>query len=572
MSITTPERISSRIIAIGLATVTIAVYTQSVTDPVNVTKLFLLGGFAFAAFGASVRNLSISVLRNHRFPFIALTCFLLAAISTLWASSAPFTQSLYGVYGRNNGFLLYLLLAIVFISTLLIHTQSLFTQFLVALAVAGISNVLYALWVLAFGDFLGWSNPYGNLLGTLGNPNFIGSFFGMFSALLFSFLLAPSSSKTIKTGSIVFLPLVFIGIIQSHAVQGKVLFVTGFAITTFYWVRDRFKNVVVSVLYLASLATGFIFALFGTLQKGPLSALLYKETVSLRGEYWHSGWNTGLTNPFFGAGFDSLGDWYRRSRRESALTFPGVDTVINAAHNVYLDMFAFGGWPLFISYVLIAIIVLASIVRFTIRNRKFDPVFVSLTGVWLCYQLQSTISINQIGLAIWGWAFGGAIIAYEFNDSKGLPPTLPPETPKGRTAKQAKRSSSSNVVGPGLVAGLAAVMGLMLAAPPLSADMKWRSAQISKSAKLVEETLQPSYLNPVNTFEFNNIVGVFETNGLFDLAHAYGLKAVAFNPDSFEAWRNLYQLSRSTEEERVLSVSNMKRLDPLNPKVEAINR
>ena len=572
MAITTSERTSSRIIAIGLATVTIAVYTQSVTDPVNVTKLFLLGGFAFAALGASVRNFSISILISHRFPFIAIAGFLLAAISTLIASSAPFTQSLYGVYGRNNGFLLYLLLVIIFISTLLIRSQSLFTQFLLALAVAGILNVIYALWVLAFGDFLGWSNPYGNLLGTLGNPNFIGSFFGMFSALLFSFLLAPSSSKTIKVGTIVLLPLVFIGIIQSHAVQGKVLFVTGFAITTFYWVRDRLKNVVISVLYLAFLATGFIFALYGTLQKGPLSALLYKETVSLRGEYWHSGWNTGLSNPFFGAGFDSLGDWYRRSRRESALTFPGVDTVINAAHNVYLDMFAFGGWPLFICYTLIACIVLISVIRFTIRNRKFDPIFVSLTGVWLCYQLQSTISINQVGLAIWGWAFGGAIIAYEMNNAKGLPPIASSETPKGRTAKQAKQSSSQNVVSPGLLAGIAAVIGLILAAPPLSADMKWRSAQISQSAKQVEETLQTSYLNPINTFEFNNIVGVFETNGFSDLAHKYGLKAVAYNPDSFEAWRNLYQLSRSSEKERALSLSNMKRLDPLNPNVGVIKK
>jgi hypothetical protein len=96
---------------------------------------------------------------------------------------------------------------------LLIKTQSLFTRVLVALAVAGITNVAYALWVLAFGDFIGWSNPYGNLLGTLGNPNFIGSFFGMFSALLFAYLLAPSSTKIIRVSSFLLLPLVFLGII-----------------------------------------------------------------------------------------------------------------------------------------------------------------------------------------------------------------------------------------------------------------------------------------------------------------------------------------------------------------------
>jgi hypothetical protein len=249
-----------------------------------------------------------------------------------------------------------------------------------------------------------------------------------------------------------------------------------------------------------------------------------------------------------------------------------VDTVINTAHNVYLDMFAFGGWPLFISYVAIVILVLISIIKFTIRNRKFDPVFVSLTGVWLCYQLQSTISINQIGLAIWGWVFGGAIIAYEVNDSKSFSKAGSTESRGGRTTRQTKQSSSSAVISPGLIAGLASVVGLILAFPPLSADVKWRSAQISQSAKLVEETLQPSYLNPLNTYKFNNIVGVFETNGLIDLAHTYGLRAVAYNPDSYEAWRNLYQLSKSSEEERALALSNMKRLDPLNPNVGVVNR
>jgi hypothetical protein len=569
---TASENTSSRVIAIGLASVTIAVFTQSVTDPVNVTKLFLLGGFAFAGLGASAGNISNLALKSHRSTVLSIAFFLTAAVSTLLSSDAPFTQSLYGVYGRNNGFILYLLLAMLFISTLLTTTQSLFNRILFALAVAGITNVAYALWVLAFGDFIGWANPYGNLLGTLGNPNFIGSFFGMFSALLFAQLMAPSSTRLIRTTSLLLLPLVLLGIVQSNAVQGKVLFIAGFVVASFYWVWGQFKKIYVSLFYLAFLVIGFIVALLGILQKGPVSALLYKESVSLRGEYWHSAWETGITNPIFGTGFDSFGDWYRRSRRESSLTLPGVDTVTNAAHNVFLDMFAFGGWPLFMSYLVTVMVVLISIVRFTIRNRKFDSVFVSLTGVWLCYQLQSTISINQIGLAIWGWAFGGAIIAYELNDSRIFSNKVPSEIPKARTVKQSKHSSSGSVIGPGLVAGLASIVGLIIAVPPLSADSKWRSAQISQSANLLEESLQPSYLNPLNNFRFINVVGVFETNGLTDLAHTYGLKAVEFNPNSYEAWRNLYHLSKSSNAQRALALSNMKRLDPLNPNPGKVNK
>jgi hypothetical protein len=565
------EKLSSRIIAIGLTTVTIAVFTQSVTDPVNVTKLFLLGGFAFAAIGSCAKNLPIVIRNNHRIPIMAVFFFLIAAVSTLLASNAPFSQSLYGVYGRNNGFILYLLLALIFIAALSIETKSLFAGFLVALAVAGVTNILYAFWVLAFGDFVGWSNPYGNLLGTLGNPNFIGSFFGMFAALLFSFALAPTSTTLIRFSSLLMIPFVFFGIVQSHAVQGKVLFVAGFTVAMFYWIRDRFNNRIVHISYLATVAIGFGLALLGTLQKGPLTAMLYKESVSLRGEYWYSGWKTGLANPIFGAGFDSLGDWYRRTRRDTALKLPGIDTVINTAHNVFLDMFAFGGWPLLISYVIVVLIVMVSIARFTIRNRKFDPTFVSLTGVWLCYQLQSTISINQIGLAIWGWTFGAAIIAYEVADSKKLVDNFSTKSVRRQPAEKFRQSTTSDAFSPGLVAALASVVGLIIAAPPLSADTKWRSAQISQSAEQFEDALQPGYLNPNNSYELNSIVGVFEANGLTDLAHLYGVKAVKFNPDNYESWRILYLLSKSTNDERALALSNMKRLDPLNPNVGAVN-
>jgi len=557
------EKLVARLMAFTLSAVTIVVFTQSVTDPVNVTKLFFLGALAFASFGAALKTFNSHFMKSNRFPLLFLATFFVFSISTLIASSAPLSQSLYGVYGRNNGFLLYLFLGLLFVCTLTITTSNLLRKYLFALAIAGVVNVLYALWVMAFGDFMGWNNPYGNLLGTLGNPNFIGSFFGMFAALLFTLVASKTDSRKLRIGALILLPLVFLGIVDSHAVQGKVLFVAGAGIVIFYWFRDRFSSNWLSLTYLGLAFSGFIVALFGTLQKGPLAAVLYKETVSLRGEYWHAGWMTGLANPIFGAGFDSYGDWYRRSRRESALTLPGVDTVTNTAHNVFLDIFAFGGWPLFISYILLVLLVVVSIIRFTIRNKKFDPIFVGLTSVWACYQLQSTISINQIGLAIWGWTFGAAIVAYEMNDARNKADSQL-ATSNSFASKQKMKNSQTSVIAPGLTAGLAAVVGMLIAVPPLSADMKWRSAQMSQDANQFEAALTPSYLNPINTFAFNNIVGVFETNNLTDLAYKYGKEAVKFNPDSFEAWRNLSQLSKPSDAERQEAFANMKRLDPRN--------
>jgi hypothetical protein len=375
--------------------------------------------------------------------------------------------------------------------------------------------------------------------------------------------------RKFRIGALVFLPIVFIAIMDTKAVQGKVLFVAAGGVALFFYVRGRFKSNYWSIAYIFVVAISFLVALFGTLQKGPLANLLYKETVSLRGEYWYSGWQTGLSNPWFGVGFDSLGDWYRRSRRESALTLPGVDTVTNAAHNVYMDIFAFGGWTLLIAYSAISMIVILSILKFIRHNKEFDFTFVTLVSVWTCYQLQSIISINQVGLAIWGWVTSGLVIAYSNLDQN----IAGASQQNFRSKNRGKGETYSNdVLSPKLFAGLFAVVGLLISVPPLSADMKWRDAQLSQDVTKVEAILKPSYMNPLSTTKLINVVGVLETNKFYDLAHKYALEAVRFNPESYETWRIITLLSKSTEQEKSEALVQMKRLDPLNPKLKDITK
>jgi hypothetical protein len=78
-------------------------------------------------------------------------------------------------------------------------------------------------------------------------------------------------------------------------------------------------------------------------------------------------------------------------------------------------------------------------------------------------------------------------------------------------------------------------------------------------------------MNPLSSIKINNVVGLFETNGFHDLAHKYALEAIRFNPDSYEAWKNLSLLSKSTEQEKRRAFLRMKALDPLNPNLKRIN-
>jgi len=274
----------------------------------------------------------------------------------------------------------------------------------------------------------------------------------------------------------------------------------------------------------------------------------------------------GMNNPLTGVGMDSYGDWYRRARSENAATvMPGPNTITNAAHNVVIDFFAYGGFPLLIAY--LGMLLLAGIAALKVirRMQGYDAVFVAMFGAWACYQVQSIISINQVGLALWGWILTGALVAYE----KAIRAQITEPQMSSKKASAAIRKQSASVISPQLVAGLGAVVGLLIAVPPLSADSKWRSALDSKDANKVMAALEPGYLNPSNSQRYAQAVQLFASSNLMDQAREIALTATEYNPDYFDSWKILYFLSNSTEEEKALALENMKRLDPRNPDVLA---
>jgi len=560
------ERTIARVLGIGSGFVAILVITGSVTDPVNVTKLFALGGVAVSAVAVLLAFGLQELWASSKTLVIFVGLFLVAGFNAIVNSDGPLTQNLYGAYGRNTAFITYLLLISVILSAAVFRRETSFKYLIWGMFGAGFVNVIYCGWVIAFGDFVPWSNPYGNILGTFGNPNFISAFLGMFGACIVAYSFKSGTSLAIRIAVVLLLLLTTYEIIDSSAIQGRVVLAAGLGIVGFYFVRSRFEAVIAQMLYLIFIGIAGSVALLGALQIGPLTKYIYKTSVSLRGEYWQAGWNMGSEHPFTGVGFDTYGDWYRRARDLQALVLPGPETTTNAAHNVPFDLFAFGGWPLFLSYIGILILSGLAIIKVTLRNRKYDALFVTLTTAWACYQLQSIISINQIGLAIWGWLFSGALIAYEIATRPKADETQNGQTKVKGTRVIIKKQSEA-IVSSTLLAGVGAVIGLLIAAPPYSADAKWRSALKSQDLKKIELALEPGYLNPPNSYKYANAVQILESSKLFELAHKYAEIGVQFNPDNFDAWRVFYFVSKSSAEEKALALENMKRLDPKNSNV-----
>ena len=559
---TATEKTLSNVLMVGSAFISIFVLWGSVTDPVNVTKLLALGGIVGAT-SAIVISFGFSKLwAHHKLNLILIVIFLLTALNSVIQSKAPISQLIYGTYGRNTGLITYLLLSLLFVSAALLTNMNSFVKVSYGLMAAGLVNSLYSLWVTSFGDFIGWNNPYGNILGTFGNPNFVGSFLGIFATVLFAFLIKPNLGKKYQILGALILVITLFEIKESSAIQGIVVSAGGFALVGFYFIRSRFTSMLVSVTYSVVIAAVGFIAVLGALQKGPLASIVYKPSVSLRGEYWQAAWNIAREFPFTGVGMDTYGDWYRKLRDDQALIFPGPNTISNAAHNVAFDQLAFGGWPLFISYLAILISVIFSIAKVTLRSREYNFTFIGLASAWICYQVQSIISINQIGLAIWGWLLGGAIIAYEratreFSDNSFNPIN------QIRVTKQ-KNSPQNQIVSAQMVAGIGAVIGLLIAAPPYSADTRWKAALGSGSVEQIELALSPGYLNPQGSFRYASATQLFESNQLYDQAYKYAKIGTEFNPNYYDAWKLLYYIQKSTLEDRELAKKNLLRLDPMN--------
>jgi O-antigen ligase len=536
---------------------------ESVTDPVNATKLSVAGALGVSLFSLFLAFAGRALFAQYRYFLIASLLFLIASVNSAVNSAAPLAQNIYGAYGRNTGLIAYLVLAMVSIGALLLRTEGSYTKIIWGLQFAGIVNVIYCGWVIAFGDFLSWNNPYGNILGLFGNPNFISAFLGMFITTLMAFAASKSASWKYRIAALLVGLLAFYEVVDSNSIQGIVVTLGGIAIVGFFMVRAYIKKPILTYLYVAAVSVVGIFAIFGTLQKGPLS-FVYKTSVSLRGEYWRAGLNMGMDNPLTGVGMDSYGDWYRRARSESAATvLPGPKVVTNASHNVVIDFFAYGGWPLLIAYLAMLLLAAIAIIKVLRRSKSYNPTFVAMVAAWTCYEVQSLISINQIGLAIWGWLLTGALISYEVATRPEASAEAVPASGKTRVITR----SSAGVISPQLVAGIGAVIGLLIAVPPLSADTKWRSAIESKDANKVIATLESNYMNPTDSARLVQAVSLFANSNLLDQARQVALKGIEFNPDYFDAWAQLYSLTNSTEEEKALALKNMKRLDPLNTDV-----
>jgi len=242
----------------------------------------------------------------------------------------------------------------------------------------------------------------------------------------------------------------------------------------------------------------------------------------------------------------------------------GPEVTSNAAHNVLLDFSSNGGFPLVSIYLALMVLVVISGIKLLKRSSGFDPALAGLIAVWIAYQAQSIISLNQLGLAVWGWIISGLIIGYEINmRTKEKVVEVKPPVSKGRNVKKPVNKGVSAKTLVSMVAG--GVVGLLVGLPPFIASAQFKSAFTSPDAAKVEKAAS---LWPDEPLRYGQVGLVLQSNKLDAQAQRVVDAALLKFPNEFGLWSLAATLSTATPEQIAEAKKQMKRLDPFNPDVK----
>jgi hypothetical protein len=207
-----------------------------------------------------------------------------------------------------------------------------------------------------------------------------------------------------------------------------------------------------------------------------------------------------------------------------------------------------------LAYLLVVILILwKSVPLLWNPNRVSNPVFLPIFLAWFGYQVQSLVSINQIGIGVWGWILQGLMVAMLLK--QGNFSEINQVDAKNRNTKKMTPD-------PSILRLVLTTIFVFIAVLPLYADGKLLSSLKSGD---VERVYAAAVGFPLEVARVNYVTQAFSQNQLPELALKSAKFGVEEFPNNYDAWDLLRQVT-NLESDRELAIQNMKRLDPFYEK------
>ena len=413
-----PKEFALKVFLYGLGLVTLFFYSTLV-DPFNSPKAWILDISAAWLLGYLIYDFrGRKISRDEKIALFVIGGFILAMLIALCGTSYLFT-GFFGSYGRRTGFISYLALALFTVAGMrLVRLKNLARTDLPFLVTGSIASI-YGLFQHYHHDFVNWNNPFNPLISTVGNPDFASAILGVIAVLCFGIGINSYRKLPIRIWALIIFIISVADVKFTASTQGLLISILGVGFIILVWVYQRNK-VLGHIFLVGGVAVGTA-GILGILQIGPLTKYLFKSSVTYRGDYWRAGINMFLHHPILGVGLDRYGENYRQYRDVLATVRRGPDLVSNAAHNVFIQLAATGGIFVLIAYVVLtAFIIWRGVV--VLKNSRGVSQLAAATvfAGWIAYFAQSIISIDNLGVAIWGWVLGGIVIGISFVPEESL--------------------------------------------------------------------------------------------------------------------------------------------------------
>lgn len=396
---------------IGAALITLGIYTNFY-DPFNTIKLIVLLLLAVITFS----HLAVFIRTDQFFSnkldkiIISLSVFFSIGLILATAFSDVKIISILGDTQRRNGLLQYLSLVVIFIYSSRVITLASAKTLIKLMIIVSLILSAYGVVQIAGFDYIKWDNPYNRMIGTLGNPNFSSAMLAIFLVVVFLQVFNSKISPIMKLIALASSIMSVIAIVLSDSRQGLLTFAIG--ILFYLSIKAYFKNTRLGMICIFLYLLAMLISILAMLQYGPLKNYLYKDSISVRGFYWRAALEMLQKNPFFGVGLDRYGAFFKSFREPEYSLKYGTQISSNNAHNLYLQFFSTGGLLLGLSYLLLIVSVFfisLKLIKTSLGETR--EVALVLLSAWLSFQAQSLISIDSIGLSIWGWLISGALLA-----------------------------------------------------------------------------------------------------------------------------------------------------------------
>lgn len=399
----------------------IVVFPNSM-DPINIWKLLILtlgSGLVAWKYG------KIESITNKAFSKILVFCIILFLIWILLSSllNSQSTYSLlFGMWGRNNGLIYYLSIFILVTTILTFKKKIELDSPLNSLLGLSLIFSIYA-WVQYYRmdpvRIFFPSYDLGSTIAlTFGNSNFASIMLAITFTVTFGIFFLSNYSRKFK--AIFILPLLLhLRLIPLIDTQGKIMYALGGGIVFTFWLKQKCTSPKLNFLWqnwiLISMSTG-ILGILGLFGQGPFSGVLEDNVRNLKDRYFHwvSAFKMMSDHILFGVGIDQFGDWHRLYRVKESVELRGTPmSGTDNAHNTYLQIGATLGLPALIIYS--AFILLITWCSFVVlrRNPNNQTLRSIYFAIWIIYVFQSAISVDHIGISIWGW-ISGAILVRDF--------------------------------------------------------------------------------------------------------------------------------------------------------------